>query len=204
MPAAVLCLNADYRPLRVIPWQRAVVLLLEGTARRVENYSDALIRSASLTLEWPAVIALKTYVQPKGKVKLSRHNVLARDAYKCQYCGAQPRKRNGSPLLEELTVDHVVPRAQSTHARVTLPGGKVVPVTSWPNLVTACVKCNSTKGAKRPDEAGMPLKRWPQPPTQLDVVRMSLYQTHIPSEWKEYLPPGCEAWADYWDGELGD
>jgi hypothetical protein len=32
-----LLLNADYRPIRVIPWQRAVVLVLEGTARVVED-----------------------------------------------------------------------------------------------------------------------------------------------------------------------
>jgi 5-methylcytosine-specific restriction endonuclease McrA len=42
-------------------------------------------------------------------------------------------------------VDHVVPRCQ---------GG----LSTWANLVACCQKCNSTKGGRTPEQAGMQLK----------------------------------------------
>ena len=59
--------------------------------------------------------------------------VLARDDYRCQYCGN---------LAEH--VDHLVPKCQ---------GG----ADDLDNLVAACVSCNCTKGGRTPEEAGMEL-----------------------------------------------
>jgi hypothetical protein len=61
--------------------------------------------------------------------------VFARDGYRCRYCGRTQR----------LTVDHVLPRCQG--------GGDELD-----NLVTACTWCNSRKGPRTPEEAGMVLQ----------------------------------------------
>lgn len=57
-----------------------------------------------------------------------RAEILARDEFRCVYCGADLP-------AEELTVDHVEPRAK---------GGD----RSEGNLVTACLDCNRAKGAE--------------------------------------------------------
>lgn len=51
--------------------------------------------------------------------------MLARDGFRCRYCGATPHRAY-------LQIDHVVPRAR---------GG----LTIIDNLVTACTDCNSGK-----------------------------------------------------------
>jgi 5-methylcytosine-specific restriction endonuclease McrA len=69
---------------------------------------------------------------------LRRDEVFARDENRCVYCG-------GVFPVEELTVDHVQPRAR---------GGD----RSAGNLVTACRGCNTLKGHRRLAEflAGSP------------------------------------------------
>lgn len=212
MTAQVLLLNADYNPLKVIDWQRAITLLLDHKATLVEKYEGMLINSATQSFDWPAVVALKKYVVPSAHVKLSRANVLARDGYKCMYCLTRPRTPTGRPRLEELTIDHVVPRAQGRIGKlrgrpapvVRLPwNGKVVAVTSWENVVSACMGCNHDKRDRTPSQAGMKLHKLPQRPNVMDVIVMQFTRMTIPDEWKTYLPKGSP-WADYWDGELHD
>lgn len=58
-----------------------------------------------------------------------KESVFSRDGYACVYCG--------SPL--NLSLDHVIPQSR---------GGEHSPS----NLVTACRSCNSSKGAKTPEE----------------------------------------------------
>ena len=70
-----------------------------------------------------------------------------------QCCGKQP----GS---EELTIDHVLPRAQ---------GG----TSTWENCVLACIECNAKKADRTPDQARMPLRREPVRP-----VWKPLYGSH--------------------------
>lgn len=203
METQALLLNADYRPLKVIPWERAIVLVIDEKADLLEGYSDQLIRSLHMTLEWPAVVRLRKFVWQRGRVRFKRANVLSRDAYVCQYCGAQPRGPKG-PLIEELTLDHVVPRAHSRNGRVLLPwSGKEVSITCWENIVTSCYDCNMAKRDRTPVQAGMKLRKHPRPPTTVDVLRMSLTRVHIPDEWKSWLPQDS-AWRDYWDAELDE
>src|SRR5690606_34575218 len=80
------------------------------------NENEPVIRTNSFQLRVPEVITLTTYDRvPTNSVTFSRRNVFKRDRFTCQYCGSQP----GS---SELTIDHVVPRAQ---------GG----TSSWDNCV---------------------------------------------------------------------
>src|SRR6476661_2501472 len=102
---STLLLNASYEPMKVIPWQRAITLLVLGKVELLEAY-DTVVRGINHSLEMPSVVRLRRYSRGRKKgVKFSRMNVYRRDAFTCQYCGARP----GVP---HLTFDHVVPRAQ--------------------------------------------------------------------------------------------
>lgn len=198
----VLLLNIDYRPLDVISWRRAVELLMRDVAERVEAYTGKMIRSPSRAIPFPAVLRLTKGYQRRS-VRLSRKNIVARDAYTCQYCGARPRKSSGAPRLEDLTIDHVVPRSRAVHGHVRLPwdGHRRARVGSWENVLTACVSCNGRKADRTPGEAGMSMRRIPGKPSHLDMVWMALFSVDIPSEWKLYLPENSP-WGGYWDDEL--
>lgn len=201
MTQTVLVLNADWTPLRVVPWERAVTLLLEDKVSLVEAYAGRFIRSPSVGLPHPAVVVLRRYQAFRTRVRFNRQNVLARDSYTCQYCGVRPNRPSGKPDLAELTLDHVVPRARSIDGRVRLGDGQVVSVTCWDNVVTACVSCNARKADRTPVEARMPLRTRPRSPNGLDLVWMAVLQVDIPDEWREWLPDGSP-WRDYWTAEL--
>lgn len=201
MHNTVLVLNADGTPLRVVSWERAVTMLLEDKVALVEAYAGRMIRSASFGMPHPAVVVLRRYQAFRNRVRFNRQNVLARDGYTCQYCGRRPVRPSGRPDLAELTIDHVIPRAQSRGGQVVLKDGERVPVTCWSNVVTACVACNANKADKTPAEAKMPLRRVPRPPTGVDLLWMAVLQVDVPQEWRDWLPTGSP-WRDYWTVEL--
>lgn len=201
--ANVLVLNIDYTPLEVIPWQDAMEKIIQGKMELVADYAGRFIRSAYQEWAFPAVVRLtKKFAQ--RKVRLSRLNVLARDAFTCQYCAAHPRKKGGQPDLTELTLDHIVPRAQARDGMVVLPWNKErVRVTSWENVATACYDCNSGKADRTPAQAKMVLAKHPRAPNTVDVARMAITRYRIPDEWKLYLPE-TSPWRDYWSTPLDE
>jgi 5-methylcytosine-specific restriction endonuclease McrA len=91
---------------------------------------------------------------------------MRRDHRTCQYCG-----RTDGPM----TIDHVVPRSH---------GGKE----TWENLVCACSACNSRKGNRTLQEAGMDLLHKPSKPN----LRSLIFQHKGPvnSDWRAYLSLG--------------
>lgn len=93
--------------------------------------------------------------------------------HNCQYCQGQP----GTP---DLTYDHVTPRAQ---------GGQ----TTWENIVTACIGCNSHKGNRTPEQAAMPLRVQPRRPEERPFHQFTLNIPKTPEAWRSYL---------YWTQEL--
>lgn len=128
-----LLLNANFEPISVLPlsvidWQHAVKLMYLGRVSVIETYPDWMIRSERLTLNVPSVCVTKDYFPHKQHVKFSRYNMYLRDLFKCQYC-------LDTFDFDDLTIDHVVPRAL---------GGK----TNWTNCTTSCKACNSAKGHK--------------------------------------------------------
>ncbi|WP_374942079.1 HNH endonuclease [Sphingomonas sp.] len=171
-----LVLNADYTPLSyyplsVWPWQTAVKAVFLDRVDIVSHY-EREVRSASLALKLPSVIALKQFVKPSQFPAFTRFNLFLRDRFTCQYCG--------SP--KDLTFDHVVPRAQ---------GGR----TTWENVVTACAPCNLKKGGRTPKQARMPLHLEPIRPTSWHL------QEHGRSFPPHYLHDTWRDWL-YWDIEL--
>lgn len=161
--ASTLLLNASYEPMKVIPWQRAVTLVFLGKVDVVEAY-EHMIRGVSASLPMPSVVRLRRYARQDRRVKFSRTNVYRRDNFACQYCGAQPG-------ANELTLDHVVPRAH---------GGR----TEWTNIVTCCVPCNSRKADRTPVQAKMSLPRDPERPAFMPAVAPS-EAAH--ESWRDYL-----------------
>ena len=108
---------------------------------------SARCAAPTAAIKLPSVIALKYYVRPSAFPAFTRFNLFLRDKFACQYCGSG----------NDLTFDHVVPRAQ---------GGR----TTWENVVTACAPCNLKKGGRTPKQAGMPLHIERDPPDQLAVA----------------------------------
>lgn len=74
---------------------------------------------------------------PQAWSRKAYPTVFRRDGRACRYCGT---------TASGMTVDHVEPRAA---------GGGDEPS----NLVVACRQCNSRKGARTPEQAGMRLRR---------------------------------------------
>ena len=175
----VLLLNADYRPVQIMSWERAVCLLLSDKVRTVVSYTDKMIRSENLEIAWPSVVSLVRFARVKTGPRLNRRNVLARDGFRCAYC-------EDAPALGLLTMDHVVPRSKATQGRVQ-QNGVWVPVTSWENLVTACAPCNQRKADRTPEQAGMALKQRPRRPNSADLMRIALSRANVPPEWLEYI-----------------
>ncbi len=157
LESPVLVLNRFWQPVHTCSARRAVHLLCLGHAHVVqvegeekfnthdltswivysnEILGEEMIHSVKLALRVPKIIVLGIYDRlPRLEVKFTRRNVFMRDQFTCQYC---------IKVLPEtkLNLDHVIPRDK---------GGK----TTWENIVTSCVKCNSRKSNKLPKEANM-------------------------------------------------
>ena len=97
-----------------------------------------------------------------------------RDNYICQYCN----KKNS-----QLTIDHVIPRDR---------GGK----TSWENIVTSCLYCNTRKGNRFPHEAGLRLKNKPVRPKWRPFISFFLGSEYNES-WRHFLK-ATWSWIRWW------
>ncbi len=149
-----LVLNAGYEPVRVVSWQKAMILLLTEKAELVKAY-DGFVRSAKRAYSLPQIIKLKRYIKSftaaAGAVSYSRHNVFRRDKYHCQYCNKKLNEKSA-------TIDHIVPRSK---------GG----TDTWENTVCACIACNSRKGNRTPEDSQMALVRRPKRPNLGNALR---------------------------------
>lgn len=165
--SAVLFLDCNWRPLRIEPWQRAIADLFLGKVEVVEYSRDRTIQGVGRTHQMPAVVrVLRRFKRDRIAIKFSRLNVYIRDGFACQYCGTRH-------LTEDLTFDHVIPRAA---------GGRTV----WENIVAACAECNSSKANRTPEQAGMKLRRKPVKPRYLPVVTVQMNRAEVPPEWVPY------------------
>jgi 5-methylcytosine-specific restriction endonuclease McrA len=180
-----LVLNADYTPLGIINWQRALVWSVKYDSNSpmsidiIDFYKDDCIIGANKNYPIPAVVKTNKYFRLHNQsVNFSRKNLFIRDSYTCQYCNEQKE-------ISKLTYDHVIPKSKWKNKN-TSP-------TCWTNIVTACVDCNRKKGNKTPAQANMALKTLPYQPSKnfkyLPVVGLLInIRSDIPLEWKQYLP----------------
>lgn len=165
-----LILNSSYQPVKLVSWQKALILWFQGKVEVIEYHRTAKVRSASTSFELPSVMRLKKYVTPRraARLKFSRENIYLRDSHTCQYCAKAFHAK-------ELTLDHVVPASKF--------GRK-----DWTNVVTACRPCNHRKGNRTPLGAGMPLLNEPRIPSWLPASRPAFSGLDdVPDEWLVYL-----------------
>lgn len=163
-----LLLNSSYEPMRIVSWQKALILWFQGKVEILE-YHNIFARSARASFQLPSVLRLKVYVRPRISegVRFCRENVYIRDNFTCQYCGDRlPAKH--------LTLDHVTP--------VSHKGKK-----SWTNVVSACRECNQRKADRTPKQADMPLLKEPRAPIWLPVIEFEIKPGQVPNAWLQYL-----------------
>lgn len=183
-----LLLNADYSPLRVISWKKAIVWAIkyENSPKHkieiIEYYQDKYIQGANdKQYRVPLVAKTVSYFNIYNRsLKFSRKNLFIRDNYTCQYCGR-------SFAQNELTYDHIIPKSKfypnKHHA------------TNWLNITTACIQCNRYKSNKTPEQANMRLLTKPIAPTYeiryLPITKelSSIIHTDDPDhkEWSKYI-----------------
>lgn len=201
LTSSVLVLNRSFVAVHVTNVRRAVTLLFrqlaevvhieqgQFAAHSLESWRElSQLRSAFRTpdedwvrgvgfdLQAPRVIRLVACDRgPRQGLRFNRRNVFARDGNQCQYCG------RGFPT-SELSLDHVVPRSR---------GG----ITSWENIVCACVSCNVRKGGRTPHEAHMQLIRQPVKPRRSPLLSVKLGNPKYES-WRSFVD------SAYWTVDL--
>lgn len=163
----VLLLNSDFEPLNVCNLRRAMALILLGKAEVIHEDGQSVLTSSGY-LQAPSIVKMRYHVRrPLPQLRLSRHSVLARDQYTCQYCGSKGK---------DLTIDHVIPRWM---------GGPQ----SWDNLVACCRKCNLKKGDKTPQQARMKIAKNPRRPHFIPYISLPAYlKARAREDWAIYLP----------------
>lgn len=186
----VLVLNRLWQPVNVVGVERAFSLLLQDHAQVIytgdESFrmmdaaawlqfsedsepgeDESCIQTVRLRIRVPKVLLLRSYDQlPVQEIQFNRDNLFERDDFRCQYCG-----QSFEP--SQLNMDHVIPRDR---------GGR----TSWENIVTSCIKCNSRKANRLPHQANMHLIRKPERPRWRPFVSGLIGQNHD-SAWDHFI-----------------
>ncbi len=165
---AALLLNSSFEAMKIISWQKAMILWLSEKVEVIE-FHDIHINTTRARFPIPSVIRLRTYISMANyrRVRFSKQNVYLRDSCTCQYCGKKCSNK-------ELTIDHVIP--------ISKQGPE-----TWSNVVAACRSCNQKKGNRTPSAAGMPLLREPESPHWMTSIELELSNSKIPQEWHHYI-----------------
>jgi hypothetical protein len=89
-----LVLNADYSPIGIIDWQRAMIWFYryfnndKPSIDIVEYHNDDYVMGIDQKFKIPAIIKTTKYFKVNNStVNFSRKNLFIRDNYTCQYCG---------------------------------------------------------------------------------------------------------------------
>lgn len=189
----VLVLNRFYMATRVVNVRRALTVLYRNCAEVItlesEQYvsydfdswcelsrlasqekqpGEEYIQAVSFELQVPRIVRLTRFDKvPVSVVRFNRKNLFARDGHLCQYCGqAKP--------TSQLSLDHVVPRSH---------GG----LTTWENIVCCCLRCNSRKGGRTPQQAKMKLLTQPARPRHNPQLTQAVQDPRYAC-WKTFLP----------------
>lgn len=159
----VLCLDAHGRILNWLHWQDAVCLYARDAVSwtlgepclTIHGGRNRLTGEQSLLALHP-IVAARGQAHARGHLPspaLTNTALFARDKQLCLYCGKEFSRH-------VLTRDHVHPVSQ---------GGRDV----WENVVSACFRCNSKKGGRTPQQAGMPLLAVPYRPSWVEHLILS-------------------------------
>ena len=160
----ILRLDASGLPMQWIPWQRAVCLYtrdlviwtagenmfsLSGGTSRATGKPSIIVINSIIAIKRPKTVPYLHRDNPP----LNNYELFRRDSQICLYCGQRWK-------TSSLTRDHVVPKSL---------GGKDI----WSNVVTACRACNTKKGGRTPEKAGMRLLAIPYAPNWAEFLALS-------------------------------
>jgi 5-methylcytosine-specific restriction endonuclease McrA len=171
----VLSLDAHGQILDWISWQDATCLYVRdavvwtlGEPCLTVHGGYNRLRGAQSVLELHPIVAARGHARGHALVPspaLTNTALFARDASLCLYCGDEYSRHH-------LTRDHVVPLSR---------GGRDI----WENVVSACFHCNSRKGGRTPQQAGMPLLAVPYRPSWVEHLILS--NRHILADQMAFL-----------------
>ena len=188
----VLVLNRFYMAVRVVNVRRAMTLLYRQCADVIDSddgsyvsydfdswcelsqlasldkqTGEDFLKAVDFEIKVPRIVRLTRFDRmPVQTVRFNRRNLFARDDYRCQYCGK-------TEPVHKLSLDHVVPRSH---------GG----ATTWENIVCSCLRCNSRKGGRTPQQARMKLLTHPVKPRFNPLMTQSVDDPRYES-WKTFL-----------------
>ena len=173
-----LLLNATYEPLKIVHWQKAVTLWVQGKVEIISVY-DREVRAVSFTFSAAvghSTAAARDESGANSTMSRSRVPTSTRATITPASTAA-----TSSPTAD-LTFDHVVPVAQ---------GGRK----DWENIVTCCITCNRRKGGRTPEQAHMRLDPASAPAGRAPALRITIGLRDTPETWRDYL---------YWNVELDE
>lgn len=183
----VLSLDAHGRILDWMHWQDAVCLYVRGAVAWTMGEPCLTVHGGTnrfsglqSVIDLHPIVAARSHAHPKAldpSPALTNTALFARDASLCMYCGKEYGRHS-------LTRDHVMPISK---------GGRDI----WENVVCACFHCNSRKGGRTPQQAGMPLLAVPFRPSWVEHLILS--NRHILADQmaflKHHLPKRARAQA---------
>jgi len=171
----MLSLDAHGRILDWMHWQDAVCLYVRGAVAWTMGEPCLTVHGGTCrktglqsTIVLHPIVAARSHAHPRAldpSPALTNTALFARDASLCLYCGKEYGRHS-------LTRDHVVPISK---------GGR----DTWENVVSACFHCNSRKGGRTPQQAGMPLLAVPFRPSWVEHLILS--NRHILADQMEFL-----------------
>ena len=180
-----LLLNKSWNPVHVETVKDSFVKVFAGTAELIQyptfqgfdfeqwaelpvGDDDDYVRTTGGNILAPKIVRLIKYDRiPIFDIKLTRKNLLVRDGHRCCYTNEPLTYRNA-------TIDHIMPQSRGGRHR-------------WDNVVISSSRANRKKGARTPDEAGMPLLRKPYKPRWNPLYTSCVPRP--PSEWNHLMKP---------------
>jgi 5-methylcytosine-specific restriction endonuclease McrA len=171
----MLSLDAHGRILDWMHWQDAVCLYVRGAVAWTMGEPCLTVHGGTCrktglqsSIVLHPIVAARSHAHPRAldpSPALTNTALFARDASMCMYCGKEFGRHS-------LTRDHVQPISK---------GGR----DTWENVVSACFHCNSRKGGRNPQQAGMPLLAVPCRPSWVEHLILS--NRHILADQMEFL-----------------
>lgn len=171
----VLSLDSSGRILDWITWQEAVCLYVRGAVSWTLGQPCLTVHGGICRLTGgQSIVHLHPIIASRTRARListdpapalNNQALFARDRHLCLYCGRQYTRA-------DLTRDHVIPLSK---------GGR----DSWENVVSACLACNTHKGSRTPQQAGMPLLAVPFRPSWVEHLILS--NRHILADQMDFL-----------------
>ena len=171
----VLSLDSSGRILDWISWQEAVCLYVRDAVSWTLGQPCLTVHGGhNRDSGAQSLIHLHPIIASRSRTRapvldpapaLTNQALFARDRYLCMYCGMHYSR-------SDLTRDHVLPLSR---------GGLDI----WENVVAACLACNTRKGSKTPQQAGMPLLAIPFRPSWVEHLILS--NRHILADQMDFL-----------------